>query len=215
MRAGADVPEPVDRRGVTGRRGQRAPEQVLVERARARVDVAADEVAVERFDVGGREDDALQGGRLEVLDRLAEPGDDPVGVRLAQLLRPGAVTDVDLAGGIALETAGGQLLELDPDDRLAVGRARRVEAARLAAHDRRLGGQQTALRLVDRARDAVETGRHVDDGAACELGRPVALPARRRVEREVDLHLGAAVAEALRRARSPSSGTSPAPSSRP
>ena len=59
-------------------------------------------------------------------------------------------------------------------------------------------GSKPALRLVDRARDAVEARRDVDDRAAPEpLGlRP--LPARRLVEREMDLHLGAAVAESRR-----------------
>ena len=105
----------------------------------------------------GESDDALQRRRREVLDRTAEPRDDPVGVRLAQLLRPGAVADVDLAGGIALDAARRELLQLDPEDRLAVGRARGVERDGLPADDRRLGGEQAALRLVDGARDAVET----------------------------------------------------------
>ena len=55
-------------------------------------------------------------------------------------------------------------------------------------------GQQAALRLVDRARDAVEARRQVHDR---RLAEPlVAVPARRLGEREVDLHLGAAVPEA-------------------
>ena len=63
--------------------------------------------------------------------------------------------------------------------------------------DRRLGRQQAALGLVDGARDAVEAGRHVHDG---RLREPlVAVPARRLGEREVDLHLGPAVAEAAAR----------------
>ena len=55
-------------------------------------------------------------------------------------------------------------------------------------------GSRPALGLVDGARDAVEAGRDVDDRRAAEP--LVALPARRLREREVDLHLGAAVAEA-------------------
>ncbi len=92
----------------------------------------------------------------EVLDRLAEMRDDAVGVRLAELLRPGAVADVDLPGGVALDRAADHLLQLDPEDRLALGRAGRVERARLADRDRRAGGEEAALGLVDAARDAVE-----------------------------------------------------------
>ncbi len=55
MGARADVPEPGDRGLVAGRRRERPPEEVLVERARAAVDVAADEVDVERLDVDGGE----------------------------------------------------------------------------------------------------------------------------------------------------------------
>ena len=44
MRARADVPEPGHGRLVARGLGERAPEQVLVERARAAVDVAADEI---------------------------------------------------------------------------------------------------------------------------------------------------------------------------
>ena len=91
-----------------------------------------------------------------------EPRLDPVGVALAQLLRPGAVADVELARGVALHLPR-QLLELDPEDPLAVGRAARVDRQRLAADDGRLGRKQAALGLVDRARDAVEAGRQVDD----------------------------------------------------
>ena len=121
-----------------------------------------------------------------------EPRLDPVGVALAQRLRPRAVAGVELAGGVALHVPR-QLLQLDPEDPLALGRAARVHRQRLPADDRRLGRQQAALGLVDRARDAVEAGRDVHDRRPREP--LVALPARRLGEREVDLHLGAAVAE--------------------
>ena len=119
-----------------------------------------------------------------------------VGVALAQLVRPRAVAGVELAGRVALHVPR-QLLELDPEHALALRRAARVDRQRLPAHDRRLGRQQAALGLVDRARDAVEAGRHVHDRRPREP--LVALPARRLREREVDLHLGAAVAEAAAR----------------
>src|SRR5690242_8427977 len=101
MGRGADLPQAVDRRAVAGHRGRRPPDEVLVERAGAGVDVAADEVAVERLEIGGRERDALDGGALEVRDRLSDARGDAVGVRLAQLLRPAAVADVELARRVA------------------------------------------------------------------------------------------------------------------
>ncbi len=92
----ADVPEVVDRRPMSGRLRERPEEEVLVERAGAAVDVAADEVDVQCRDVGGGEDDARERRPLEVLDVAAEARRDPVGVRLPELLRPGAVADVEL-----------------------------------------------------------------------------------------------------------------------
>src|SRR4029077_226404 len=94
-----------------------------------------------------------------------------------------------------LDAPGGELLELDPDHPLAVGCTRRVEGTGLAADDRRLDREQTALRLVHRARDAVQTGCDVDDRRARELGRARALPAGQLLERQMDLHLAAPVAE--------------------
>ena len=60
----------------------------------------------------------------------------------------------------------GQLLQLDPDDPLALRRPGRIDRARLSGDDRRLGGEEAALGLVDGARDAVEPGRDVDDRGA-------------------------------------------------
>jgi hypothetical protein len=89
-------------RAVARERGPRPPEQVLVERARAGVDVAADHVRERGLDVRRREHDATQDRRLEVRRVAGDARLDPVGVALAQLLRPGAVAGVQLAGGIAL-----------------------------------------------------------------------------------------------------------------
>ena len=128
----------------------------------------------------------------------ADPLHDPVGVRLAQLLRPGAVADVELAGGVALRPRR-KLLQLHPDHPRAVRRARGVDGHRLAERDRRLGREQAAVGLVDRARDAVEPGGEVEERHACEP--LVAPPARQLVHGDVDLHLAAAVAEPPRGAR--------------
>ncbi len=105
MRGRADVPEVVDGGAVPGRLREGAEEEVLVEGTRAAVDIAADEVDVQRGDVGGGEDDAVQGRALEVLDVAAEPRGDSIGIVLADLLRPRTVADVDLAGCVSLDAA--------------------------------------------------------------------------------------------------------------
>src|SRR5262249_60488600 len=155
MGAGPDVVNAPDRRAVARKRRARPPEQVLVERAGAGVDVAADEVHVGALDVGRREDDALQESGLEIGYVARDSGLDAAGVSLLELVRPGAVARVDLARGVACGPTG-QLLKLDPEDALALGRARRIDRKRLADDDSRLCGKQPALRLVHRARHAVE-----------------------------------------------------------
>src|SRR4051812_40273843 len=199
MRARADVPEAGHGSLVTGSLCQRAPEEILVERARAAVDVAADEISVERLEAGRRDNDALQRRGTEVLDRVAKPGDDAIGIRLAELVGPAAVARVEVAGGIGLDSACRKFLQLDPDDRLAIRRAGRVERHRLATDDRRLGREEPSLCLVDGPRDAVETRGDVDNRAAGKALRLAPLPARRLVERQVDLHLRTPVAEPRRR----------------
>src|SRR5439155_5178265 len=59
--------------------------------------------------------------------------------------------------------------------------------------DRRLGRQQSALRLVHGARDSVESRGQMDDRSAAEPLVP--LPAWWLGECEVDLHLASAEAE--------------------
>src|SRR5437762_203521 len=85
MGARTDLIEAAERCRVAGEAPARPPDEVLVERARARVDVAARHVQVRTLDVGRREHDAPQDRRLEVRDLTREAGLDPVGVRLAQL----------------------------------------------------------------------------------------------------------------------------------
>ena len=127
-----------------------------------------------------------------------EAGHDPIRVALAQLGRPRAVARVELARGVALHPPR-QLLQLDPEHRAPLGRARAVHRRRLPDDHRRLGRQEPALGLVDRARDAVEARCEVDQRGPAEPLVP--LPARRIREREVDLHLRAPVAVAARRPR--------------
>ena len=176
---------------------QRAPEEVLVERARAAVDVAADEVDVRRLDVGGGEDDAPIVAALEVLrcdgraarrsgrrtPRAAPPSTCRRRRRARPLRRPSGRDGSSWSWIQRIHEPSG---------------AREGSTAHgLAADDRRLGGEEAAVGLVDRARDAVEAGRDVDDRRPAEA--LVAPPVGRLAQGEVDLHLAAAVAEAARR----------------
>ena len=82
--------------------------------------------------------------------RMCRPrrASDAVRVRLAQLLGPGAVADVELARGVALDASGRQLLQLDPDDPGAV-RARATGRPRAAGRRRSSpppGGARARLR---------------------------------------------------------------------
>src|SRR4051812_41834235 len=98
MRARADVPEPFDRRAMPGKTGARPPEEILVERAGAGVDVAAGHVRVESLDVRRRERDSVEDRRLEVRRVRRDPRLDTVGVAVTQLLRPRAVARIERAG---------------------------------------------------------------------------------------------------------------------
>ena len=129
------------------------------------------EVRVRGLEVGGREATcarAIADSRFGMCAR--EPRLDPVGVALAQLLRPGSVAGVELAGGVALHVpraapgAGSRASPCPPGARLG------SIVERLAADDRRLGRQQAALGLVDGARDAVE--------ARASRGRSPSAPSR-------------------------------------
>ena len=120
---------------------------------------------------------------------------DPVCVVLTPRIRPLAAAEIRPTAGVALDPPR-QLLELDPEESAAVGRAGRIERKRLADDDRALVRQQPALCLVHGPRDSVEAGRDVDDRRPREP--LVTVPARRLRERVVDRHLRAPVAEAPR-----------------
>ena len=176
---------------------ERPPEEVLVE-ARAR----------RRTGRRGRGSGSPPGGRRErgttrfriddsrFGDVPRDPRLDPVGVALAQLLRPRPVAGVDLARGIALHVPR-ELLELDPQD----APARRAPA---------LGSIESGCPTTTVAsagsspRSASFTARETPSSPgvrwtiAVSPEPLVAVPPRRLREREVDLHLGAAVAEAPR-----------------
>ena len=117
-----------------------------------------------------------------------DPSLDPVGVPLAELLRPGAAVRVQLARRVALDVPR-ELLQLNPEDRPPFRRSARIDRRRLAHDDRRFGGKQPALRLVHGPRHAVETWREMDQRRPPES--LVALPPRHFGEREMDLHLRA------------------------
>src|SRR5205823_12868961 len=111
--ARADVEDAVHRRPVSGLRRERPPEEVLVERERAAVGVAALEIAVGRLQVRGRENDPLQDPALQVAHVPRDPRLNAVGVALAQFLSPVAALRVDLSRRVALHVPR-QLLQLDP-----------------------------------------------------------------------------------------------------
>src|SRR5437660_854001 len=96
---------------------ERAPEEVLVERQRAAVRIPADEVDVQALQIVRPERDALDDARLEIRDVPSEPLLDAIGVALARVVVP-------------VETAR-QLLQLDPQQALAIGSARRIDRQRL------------------------------------------------------------------------------------
>ena len=129
----------------------------------------------------------------------ADPLDDPVGVRLAQLLRPRAVADVESrrprrpSAAAAAPAAGPR----SPTSRPARATDRRPSAGRARSSTR--PGSRPRSASLTAPRDAVEAGREVQQRRAREP--LVAAPARRLVHRDVDLHLAAAVAEAARRRR--------------
>src|SRR5205823_2820940 len=112
--ARADLPEPLDRRGVAGAASEGSPEEVLVERERAAVGVAVPQVDVRPLQVVRAERDSLQDRGLEVGDVTRESCLDPVGVPLPELVRPLAVTDVGHGGSVTLDPPR-QLLQLDPE----------------------------------------------------------------------------------------------------
>src|SRR5438128_6354324 len=109
MRRRTDVPDALHGRPVWS-----TPEEVLVERQRPAVRVAADEVDVDAPEIGRRDRDAVDDRALEVRDVSRHARLDAVGVPFAQLGRPDAVPRVELAGGVALHLPG-KLLELHPE----------------------------------------------------------------------------------------------------
>ena len=155
---------------------ERPPEEVLVERERAAVRIAVPEVDVHR--ARGRRARARRAGagstRGSGCAARAAPGS---GRRTAPAAAsdqtPSPTSSSPAASPLTCHGSSCSWIQSIP---LPVGRARRIDRQRLADDDRRLGRQQAALRLVHRARDAVEPGRDVHDR---RLGRA----ARRRRQR--------------------------------
>src|SRR5580704_6137316 len=98
---------------------ERTPEEELVERARAAIRIAADEIDVHRLEVRRRIGPPRELDLGPVLDMGGEPPLDAVRVRLAHGLRPTAIRGrVDLAGRVAFHEAW-RLRHLQPEDRSA------------------------------------------------------------------------------------------------
>src|SRR6266705_2528534 len=90
-RARADVKEVADWRVVTRLRREGTPEEVLVERKRAAVGIAPLEVTVGGLQIRRTERDSPEDRAREVRGVARDPGLDPVGVALAEFIRPRAV----------------------------------------------------------------------------------------------------------------------------
>src|SRR5271167_3510033 len=185
MRRGADVVERGHMGAVVDRRGERAPDEELIETAIPTIRIAADEIDVQALEIGGGIDLARDRQARKILDVPRKQSLDAVGEGLADGLGPASVRRRrNLAGRVALDEAR-RLRQLQPEDRLAFGRPRRIERGRLTHADRRLRRQEAALGFVGRTGYAVEAGRHMQESDLTEIA--AALPARRRLQRIVDL----------------------------
>ena len=162
MGRGADVVKARDRRAVVDRAAERAPEEELVDAAEPAIGIAADEIDVERFEIGGR----------IALCARSTPSWKPsmceariASTRSAYFSRSASVQCAirrrrDLAGRVALDEAR-RFRQLQPQDRAAFRAAARIERGGLADADRRHRRQHAALRLVRRLGHAVETRRQM------------------------------------------------------
>src|SRR5437588_12685667 len=96
--ARADVEEPANGRPVSGLRGERPPEKVLVERKRAAVGIAVLEIRVRSLQVCRREHDAFADRGLEIREVPGDSSLDSVRIALPEVLGPDAGADIELDG---------------------------------------------------------------------------------------------------------------------
>src|SRR5690349_2764240 len=91
MGRGADMVQARYRRAVVDGIAERAPEEELVDAAEAAVGIAADEIDVQRFEVGRRIHFAGDDAVVEILDVRRHDRLDAVGILLAYLFGPPSV----------------------------------------------------------------------------------------------------------------------------
>src|SRR5262245_11351224 len=115
----ADVVEAIDDGPVIATPWKRPPQMELAERAGPRIRVAADQVDVVALEIGRREHRGTYRRPVEVGHVATEPRQHASGVRLGEIRGPDAKgRNDDLVRRVAPHVAG-QLLELDPEQRLA------------------------------------------------------------------------------------------------
>src|SRR5262249_51857488 len=121
-----DVIEAADDGPVIAAPGKRPPQMKLAERAGPRIRVAADEVDVVALEIGWRQHRGPYRRSVEVDHVATEPSQHALGIRLGEIRGPGAKRrSGDLVRRVATHEAG-QLLQLNPEQRLPRRAARRI-----------------------------------------------------------------------------------------
>ena len=135
---------------------ERPPEEELVEAAEAAIGIAADEIDVHGFEIGGRIARRPMMVSAKAVNMRHEDRLDAIGIGLAQCIGPFAVgRRPDPPRRIALDMAR-RFGKLQPENRGAVRAARGIERGRLADANGRRFGQHAALGFVRRFRYAIE-----------------------------------------------------------
>ena len=155
---------------------------------------------------GGRQDDAADRRRLEVLDVPADPLDDPVGVRLAQLLGPAAVAVSSSPAASPFGRGGSSCSWTQSTHEPSGAREGSTAIGCPSAIVASAGSRPRSASLTARETPSRPGVRWSERRAREPL---VATPARQLVHRDVDLHLAAAVAEARSAASRTRGGASP------
>src|SRR5512135_556760 len=99
MGGGANVVQAGDRGAMIRHSRERTKQKKLVGCARTTVGIAADQVDVGRFQIGGREHDSFSYRAFQVRNLPRQLGYYSIGILLAQGFCPGAVSSLEFPGG--------------------------------------------------------------------------------------------------------------------